>query len=347
MTRLRHAVLSLARLLALAAAGGALPAAAQDTVADFAAGPPGGRYAFASSTPKSLPDLFVGGTRGDPAAIVGHLFLPPGTAKVPAVILLHGSGGVYEAMLDYWPKALNAAGFAVFSLDRFAPRGVQSTVDDQSQVPFAADVADAFAALKLLATHPRIDRSRVAVMGFSRGGTASTRAALERVIAGQGAPEGMRFAAHVQFYSGGCVGIYRVKAQPGVFSKAPMLWVHGDADDYTPIGPCRDYADRIAKAGTPVEFVVIEGAQHKFDSDDLRRVVLRGAQKTRDDCPLEIDIATLTAHDRTSGARVQGEAYREALKSCSATGATVEGNRTARDQAAQATIAFLRRTLAP
>ena len=347
MSRRCRAVLSGAFALALAVTGSALPAAAQDTVTDFAAGPPSGKYSFASSTPKNLPDLFAGGARGDPVAIVGHLFLPPGTAKVPAVILLHGSGGIYNAMLDYWPKELNAAGFAVFSLDRFAPRGVQSTADDQSQVPFAADVADAFAALKLLATHPRIDRSRIAVMGFSRGGTASIRAALERVIGGQGAPEGVRFAAHVQVYTGGCVGVYRVKAQPGVFSKAPMLWVHGDADDYTPIGPCRDYADRIAKAGTPVEFVVIEGAHHKFDSDDLRRVYLRGAQKTRDDCPLEIDIATLTAHDRTSGARIQGEAYREALKSCSATGANVEGNRKARDQAAQATLAFLRRTLAP
>jgi dienelactone hydrolase len=347
MNCLCREALCVALALALAAAGYTLPALAQDTVADLAGGPPSGKYAFASSTPKNLPDLFAGGAKGDPATIVGHLFLPPGTSKVPAVILLHGSGGMYNALLDYWPKELNAAGFAVFSLDRFAPRGVQSTVDDQSQVPFAADVADAFAALKLLATHPRIDRSRIAVMGFSRGGTASIRSALERVIAGQGAPEGVRFAAHVQVYTGGCVGVYRVKAQPGVFSKAPMLWVHGDADDYTPIAPCRDYADRIAKAGTPVEFVVIEGAHHKFDSDDLRRVYLRGAQKTRDDCPLEIDIATLTAHDRASGARIQGDAYREALKSCSTTGANVEGNRKARDQAAQAIIAFLRKTLAP
>ena len=347
MIRRCRAVLSVIAALAVAATGYALPARAQEAVTDLTAGPPGGKFAFASSTPKNLPDLFAGGAQGEPATIVGHLFLPPGASRVPAVILLHGSGGMYNALLDFWPKALNAAGFAVLSLDRFAPRGVQSTVDDQSQVPFAADVADAFAALKLLATHPRIDRNRIAVMGFSRGGTASTRAALERVIAGQGAPEGVRFAAHVQFYAGGCVGIYRAKAQPGVFSKAPMLWVHGDADDYTPIAPCRDYADRIAKAGTPVEFVVVEGAQHKFDSDDLRRVYLRGAQTTRDDCPLEIDIATLAAYDRSSGARLQGEAYREALKSCSATGANVEGNRKARDQAAQATIAFLRKTLAP
>lgn len=332
---------------ALACLAMALPAQAQDTVADFAAGPANGKYAFASATPKTLPELFHGNAKGDPATIVGHLFLPPGAGKVPAVIMLHGSGGMYTALLDFWPKELNAAGFAVFSLDRFAPRGVQSTTDDQSQVPFAADVADAFAALKLLASHPRIDPRRIAVMGFSRGGIATIRTALERVIAGQSLPDGLRFAAHVLAYSGGCVGVYRVRVAPGVFSKAPMLWVHGDADDYTPIGPCREYAERIGKAGTPVEFRVIEGAQHKFDSDDTRRVFLRGAQRTREDCPLEIDVATMAAYDRNTGARFQGEAYREALKACSAVGATVEGNKSARDQAAQATVAFLRRTLSP
>ena len=97
--------------------------------------------------------------------------------------------------------------------------------------------------------------------------------------------------------------------KPGVFSKAPMLFIHGDADDYTPIGPCQDYADKIGKAGTPVEFVVIEGAHHKFDADDLKRYYLRGATRTKADCPLEIDIDTLYAYDRTSGARLQGDAY--------------------------------------
>ena len=100
-------------------------------------------------------------------------------------------------------------------------------------------------------------------------------------------PNGLRFAAHVPVYAGGCVGVFRLQVKPGVFSpKAPMLWVHGDADDYTPIGACRDYAERIGKAGTPVEFVTIEGAMHKFDQDDTRRVDLRGAQRTLETCPL-------------------------------------------------------------
>lgn len=74
----------------------AAPAArAQDVVADFSSGPPSGRYAFASSTPKTFGDLFKDRSQqGEPVNIVGHLLLPPGEGKVPAAVFMHGSGGV-------------------------------------------------------------------------------------------------------------------------------------------------------------------------------------------------------------------------------------------------------------
>jgi dienelactone hydrolase len=347
-----HTPLSIKRciraLAVLAGFGAAFVAHAQapEVVTTFASGAPSGRYAFASWTPKTLGELMQGNKGGETVNIVGHLFLPPGADKVPAVVLVHGSGGIYNAELDYWPKQFNAAGIAVFTLDMFGPRGVQSTAEDQSQVPFTADVADAFAALRLLATHPRIDRQRIAIMGFSRGGTATLRASVEKIIAAQKLPDGLRYAAAIPTYAGGCAGIFRLVVRPGVFSKSPMLFIHGDADDYTPIGPCQDYADKIGKAGTPVEFVVIEGAQHKFDADDLKRYYVRGATRTKADCPLEIDIDTLYAYDRTSGARLQGDPYTTTLKNCGAIGASVEGSNRARDKAAQAAVGFLKKTFA-
>lgn len=321
-------------------------AQAPEAVTSFASAPSTGSFAFASWTPATLADLMKGTPSGDAVQVVGHLFLPPGSQKVPAVVLVHGSGGIYKAQLDFWPKVFNAAGMAVFTLDMFGPRGVQSTADDQSQVPFAADTADAFAALKLLATHPRVDARRIAIMGFSRGGTAALRASVEKIMASQKLPEGLRYAAVIPTYAGGCAGVFRLVAKPGVFSKAPILFIHGDADDYTPIAPCQDYADKIGKAGTPVEFAVIEGAHHKFDSDDLKRYTLRGATRTRPECPLEMDIDTGFMQDRTTGARLRGEAYTAALKGCGAVGATVEGSTRARDQAAQAAITFLKKSFA-
>ena len=321
-------------------------AQAPESVTTLANGPGNGRYSFASWNPKTVGELIRGNAGGETQNIVGQLFLPPGTERVPAVVLLHGSGGLYNALLDFWPKTFNAAGFAVFTVDMFGPRGVQSTADDQSRVPFAADVADAFAALKLLATHPRIDPQRIALMGFSRGGTATLRTAVERFIAAQKLPDGLRYAAFIPTYTGGCVGTFRLMVKPGVFGKAPMLFIHGTADDYTAIEPCREYADRIGKAGTPVEFVTLDGAHHKFDADDTRRHDVRRAQRTRADCPIEVDVDTFYAYDRTSGARLQGAAYQDAVKACSAVGASVEGNTAARDKAAQAAVAFLKKAFA-
>ncbi|HQQ68820.1 MAG TPA: prolyl oligopeptidase family serine peptidase [Alicycliphilus sp.] len=337
---MRRAAWSLALLAGLALA----PATAQEVVSSFASGPGNGTYAFASWTPKTLPELMKGSAGGEAVNILGHLFLPPGDGgKAPAVVLVHGSGGIYNAELDYWPKHFNAAGIAVFTLDMFGPRGVRSTAEDQSTVPFAADVADVFAALRLLATHPRIDPQRIALMGFSRGGTAVLRANVGRIIASQKLPDGLHYAAFMPTYAGGCAGVFRLVVKPGVFTQAPMLFIHGDADDYTPISACRDYADKIAKAGTPVEFVTLAGAQHKFDADDQRRYPLRNVQRTKPDCPVEIDIDTLYAYDGTSGARLQGNAYTDALKSCQAVGATVEGSTRARDQAEQAAVTFLKK----
>jgi dienelactone hydrolase len=333
----------LRQLAAALVLGGAALAVAQDVAIDFKDGPPSGKYRFASSTPKSLAELTSASAAAPAQMVVGHLFLPEGTARVPAVLLVHGSGGVYDALLQYWPKAFNAAGYAVLTLDMFGPRGVVSTADDQGRVPIAADAADAFAALKLLATHPRIDPARIAIMGFSRGGITAWRTAVERIVAAQALPGGLRFAAHIPVYSGGCVGPIRLRVKPGVFDRTPQLWLHGTADDYTTIGPCRDYAQQIAAAGTTVAFVAIDGAGHLFDSDLRQRVALGSAQRLKDDCPIELDIDTLVAVDRRTGQPLQGERLQAALRDCAATGASIEGNAAARDQAAKATLAFLAR----
>jgi poly(3-hydroxybutyrate) depolymerase len=188
--------------LTLAVACACSIAHAQQVVADFSAGPPSGQYSFPSWTPKTLPELIKGNSSGESVKITGHLFLPPGTEKVPAVVLIHGSGGIYNAMLDFWPKRFNTEGIAVLAVDSFGPRGVKSTAEDQSQVPFTADVADAFAALKLLASHPRIDPGRIAVMGFSRGGITAWRTSVERIITGQKLPNGIALC-------GACAGLLR------------------------------------------------------------------------------------------------------------------------------------------
>jgi dienelactone hydrolase len=315
----------------------------QELITDFKAGPEKGSFSFQSNSPQTMPELLRPGKSDTPVNIVGTMFMPKGTEKVPAVLLMHGSGGIHSAMLDYWPKLLNGQNIAVFTVDRFGPRGVKSTAEDQSEVPFAADVADAFAALRLLASHPRIDANHIAIMGFSRGALASWRTAAERIIKAQQLPDGLRFAAHVQMYSGGCAGILRLIVKPGTFSRSPQLWIHGESDDYTPIGPCRDYAKQIGEAGTPVEFVSLPGTYHKFDDINQRKAFHRNLQRTMESCPLEFDLDNLGTYDRTKGTKLTGVALAKAVKDCGAIGATLEGNVMSRDKAGQAVITFFRK----
>ncbi|MDO8456800.1 MAG: dienelactone hydrolase family protein [Burkholderiaceae bacterium] len=333
--------------LACLGLGTATLAQAVTPMADFRSGPGNGMYSYASSTPPTVMEL-VHSNRPRPSATAqGQLVLPPNApadAKLPAVVLVHGSGGVYPEEVTYWAKLLNDQGIAAFVIDIFSPRGVKSTGEDQSQVPFAADTADAFAALGMLASHPRIDPKRIAVMGFSRGGITAVRSGVLPIINGA-APSGLRFAAHVALYSGGCSSALAVTPKPGAFSPEPMLFVHGDADDYAYMSDCRIYAQRISAAGTPTEFVVLPGVRHKFDVDNTRLINLPANSKTKEGCPLEFDIVDMKMRDHRSGEALSlGKVKEMERELCSVKGATMEGNNKARDTAGKAVIEFLNKT---
>lgn len=344
----RHIPLRLTRgLPALCLAASAL-AQSPTPLADFRSAPGNGVYSYASGTPATVMELIQTSRPRPAAAAQGELVLPanmPADARLPAVVLVHGSGGVYPEEVTFWARLLNEQGIAAFVIDVFSPRGVKSTGEDQSQVPFAADTADAFAALGMLGSHPRIDPKRVAVMGFSRGGITAVRSAVVPIIKGS-APTGLRFAAHVALYSGGCSGILAVTPKPGAFSPEPMLFVHGDADDYAYIGDCRSYAQRIASAGTPTEFVALPGVRHKFDVDSSRRINLPSNSKTKEGCPLEYDILDMKVRDRRSGEALSQDKVRELGRDlCTDKGATMEGDRKARDVAGKAVIDFLKKVM--
>src|SRR5206468_8328 len=82
--------------------------------------------------------------------------------KVPAVLILHGSGGV-DGRGAYYAKALQQAGIATLEITMFAP-GARPRSGTKATMPYAA------AALKWLAAQTEIDGTRLGVMGFSWGG---------------------------------------------------------------------------------------------------------------------------------------------------------------------------------
>ncbi len=220
---------------------------------------PTGRIGFQTTTP-TISDFLQGVRPAATSLIWGDLELPPGRVeRSPAVVLVHGSGGV-GSREERYAEEFRQAGAATFILDSFTGRGITGTAEDQAQINHLAVIVDAYRALELLATHPRIDPGRITLMGFSRGGTVALWAALTRFQRLHG-PAGVRFAHHIAYYP----GCYFKYVDDEAVTDRPIRIFHGTADDYTPIEPCRAYVERLRRAGKDAQVIEYAGAHHGFD----------------------------------------------------------------------------------
>lgn len=228
----------LLRALALALALAA-PAAAQTTE----------RLALAPHIPPNLPPGQAV-RAAPPAQIPGTLRLPPGAGRAPAVLILHGSGGV-DGRGHIYAQALLAAGIASLEIDMFGPRGVSANNIETAR-PRPIDVLpDVFGALRAMAQHPRVDAARLGVMGFSFGGILSVMVATPPVgrtyAPGSPAVRGVMplYAPCFLFLDGRPFAPMIGQA----FPRLPMLMLAAGRDDYDADGgeSCR----RLVAAGGP------------------------------------------------------------------------------------------------
>ena len=232
---------------------------------------------FASSTPTEA--QFLAGAAGTPATIGGELRMPATAARIPVVLLVHGETGV-GPNVRLWADSINSLGLGVFILDSFNGRGISETSTDHGRLAHAAMLIDAYRALAALAAHPRVDGRRIAIMGFSKGGWAALYAGVRRFQRMHA--KGAEFAAQIAFYPP-CGTTYREDEQ---VSARMIRVVHGTADDWHPIEPCKEYVARLHKAGIDAAMIELKGARHFFDLPDLApSLKLPGVQ--RNACRLE------------------------------------------------------------
>jgi dienelactone hydrolase len=279
--------------------------------------------------------------RGQPLSMTATLVLPSGSAKVPVMVLHHGSSGVTEAREFRYAGELAAMGVAALVIDSFKPRNVTSTVRDQTAVTGINMIDDGAAALRAVATHPRLDARRTGIAGFSKGGTSAWQLALETVVA-ERLPAGLRYRLHVPFYPA-CTAQYRIR--PTGAAIYPLL---GARDTYVGIEPCLAYAAKFRAAGAPIETRVYPHAGHGFDG-------LRPFMDTQGEnysaCVFEQQ-ADGTWKDQKTGTTVLDrnlaqipDAYGKAMSACRTLGVSGGPDEAARQQSLADLKSYVRRHL--
>lgn len=215
-----------------------------------------------------------------------------GAQASPLVVLLHGCGGMFSgaergqepgsgeralsARFKHYAALLHAEGWQVLIVDSLTPRGERELCTQrmsQRRVTQTHRRADALAALAWAAQQPGVDPQRLALMGWSHGGSAvlATLNLRHREVR----QSRVRPAAAVAYYPG-C----EAERQRGFEPSAPLWLMLGADDDWTAPEPCLALA-REAQGPHAIQPQLFAGAVHGFDSNApvrLRRDVPNGTR---------------------------------------------------------------------
>lgn len=221
----------------------------------------------APGEPVAIPGLEIADW-GSVGQVPARFGMPASTAaKVPAVLILHGSGGV-DGRGAFHAKALQDAGFATLEITMFPP-GSPPGPSVNLTMPHAA------AALSWLAGQPRIDGQRLGVIGFSWGGQMAVMLSSEQIRQRLGkdvpAPAALVSLYPVctnmrRFLQWDKHPLYRAHETMGT---VPLLILVGTRDD-TENDPraCDAFLAMLPPAGQQrVTVRYLEGATHGFDQD--------------------------------------------------------------------------------
>jgi dienelactone hydrolase len=222
--------------------------------------------------------FLTGEANGTPVTMAGELRIAQGIGRLPAVVLMHGSGGVSPTM-EAWTRHLNTMGVSTFVIDGFSGRGLTSVNQDQAKLGRLNFILDIYGALEILAKHPRVDPERIVLMGFSRGGQGALYASVKR-FNDLWNKSGAQFAAYIPFYPD-CATTYATDTE---LVERPIRIFHGSPDDYNPVATCKAYVSRLQEAKRDVALTEYPESQHGFDAGLLgvsSNVVANGAQTVR------------------------------------------------------------------
>jgi len=120
----------------------------------------------------------------------------PQSQPLPAVIIIHSSGGV-DSTGNWYAQGLNRLGIATLEIDMWSARELGGGTNDRPQT-LQETMPDAYAALAYLASRPEIDANKIGLMGFSWGAVVTMLASTQPYydLMGDGSNQFASFVAH-------------------------------------------------------------------------------------------------------------------------------------------------------
>jgi carboxymethylenebutenolidase len=249
-----------------------------------------------------LPEVVHFKSRDGSTELLGYLFTPPKAprGRVAAIVLMHGRAGPYSTLAHgvydattlskrhatwghYWAER----GYVALLVDGFSPRGYPQGFSAHSygDRPDAVNEVtvrplDAYGALAYLRTRGDIDPERVALQGWSNGGSATLASMADTTLAGIGLEPRNGFKGALAFYP--ACGLHdRFKDHYRPY--APVLVFGGTDDEEVSAEHCARLVDMSRAEGGEITITIYPGATHDFDDPGRKRQSVPANMKaTRD-----------------------------------------------------------------
>ena len=225
----------------------------------------------------------------DGTVLYGRLLLPPdapANGKIPLIVNIYGGPAaqmVRKSTPDAFDEILARKGFAIFAVDNRGTPGRDRKFQTAIRHEFGAiELKDQLTALdQLLAQYPQLDKDRIAIWGWSNGGSMTLYAMThsDRFRAGVAVAPVTSQLNYDTIYTERYMGLLKDdKAgyeQSDVTQNADklhgaLLLVHGTSDDNVHFQNSIQMIDALIKAGKQFRLMIYPNKTHSIAGKDAR-----------------------------------------------------------------------------
>lgn len=225
----------------------------------------------------------------DGTTLYGRLLLPPESAasgKIPLIVNIYGGPAaqmVRKAVPDPFDEILARKGFAIFAVDNRGTPGRDRKFQTAIRHEFGAtELKDQLTALdQLLEQYPQLDQDRVAIWGWSNGGSMTLYAMThsDRFKAGVAVAPVTNQVNYDSIYTERYMGLLKDDKAGYEMSDVTksaanlhgaLLLVHGTSDDNVHFQNSIQMINALINAGKPFQLMIYPNKTHGISGRDAR-----------------------------------------------------------------------------